>query len=160
MDIEKINQWLSLLANIGVLAGIVFLAIELQQNTQMMQAQTRDSITDKQLAFLASVYGDPDTYAHWDTARMNPDLDFPLTGSDGLVHAIANANFRIWENEWYQYQQGLFTEEEFNPRLRMWASSLRQPAYPRVWQISRESFSPGFREQVDLILNDGDATIQ
>jgi|GEM_PF-1864967 len=33
MDLENINQWLSLIANLVVLVGIIFLAIEIQQNT-------------------------------------------------------------------------------------------------------------------------------
>ena len=37
MNTEKLNNWLSLAANIGVLAGIVFLAYELQQNTLATQ---------------------------------------------------------------------------------------------------------------------------
>jgi hypothetical protein len=32
MDLDRLNRWLNLLANIGVVAGIVFLAIEVGQN--------------------------------------------------------------------------------------------------------------------------------
>jgi len=47
---EELDRWLSLLANVGVIAGIVFLAIEIRQNTEMVESQTRDSITEKQIA--------------------------------------------------------------------------------------------------------------
>lgn len=30
MELQKFNQWLTLLANLGVIAGIVFLAVELR----------------------------------------------------------------------------------------------------------------------------------
>ena len=46
---DRLNQWLTLLANIGVIVGIVFLAFEIQQNTEMMKAQTRDSMAAKQM---------------------------------------------------------------------------------------------------------------
>jgi len=46
MQLDDLNKWLTLAANVGVLAGIIFLAIELQQNTNMMQAQTRQAITE------------------------------------------------------------------------------------------------------------------
>jgi hypothetical protein len=32
MKLSAINEWLTFTANIGVLAGIIFLAIEIQQN--------------------------------------------------------------------------------------------------------------------------------
>ena len=38
MDTNKINRWLTLTANLGVLVGIVFLAIEIRQNTASNQS--------------------------------------------------------------------------------------------------------------------------
>jgi hypothetical protein len=37
---ERINQWVNLLANIGVLVGIVFLIIEVHQNTRAKNGAT------------------------------------------------------------------------------------------------------------------------
>ena len=45
---NKLNERLTLIANLSVVVGIVFLAAEMRQNTQAIQAQTRDSITEKQ----------------------------------------------------------------------------------------------------------------
>ena len=39
MDTDKLNQWLTLAANMAVLGGIVFLAIEIRQNTVMQERQ-------------------------------------------------------------------------------------------------------------------------
>lgn len=36
MDSERLNRWLTLVSNFAVIAGIVFLAIELRQNTQQL----------------------------------------------------------------------------------------------------------------------------
>jgi hypothetical protein len=41
--LNKSNQWLTLLANIGVVAGIVFLAFELQQNNKQLELQSYQS---------------------------------------------------------------------------------------------------------------------
>ena len=48
---NKLNERLTLIANLSVVVGIIFLAVGLQQNTQAIQAQTRDSITEKQMEF-------------------------------------------------------------------------------------------------------------
>jgi hypothetical protein len=40
MNLDSVNRWLTLTANIGVLAGIIFLAYELQQNTVATQLET------------------------------------------------------------------------------------------------------------------------
>ena len=51
MNISAINEGVSLIANIGVIGSIVFLGLEMQQNTAMMQSQTRNSIVENQLSF-------------------------------------------------------------------------------------------------------------
>lgn len=38
MDAEKVNRWLTLGANLGVLVGIVLILTELNQNSELMRA--------------------------------------------------------------------------------------------------------------------------
>ena len=40
---ERLNQWMMLVANIGVVAGIFFLGFELQQTSDAINAQTYQS---------------------------------------------------------------------------------------------------------------------
>lgn len=50
----KLEKWLSLLANFGVLAGILFLAIEIQQNQESLEDANRInawSASDSALAY-------------------------------------------------------------------------------------------------------------
>ena len=46
MKISEFNDLLALIANLGVIAGIVFLAFEIRQNTEMMQAQMSQARSD------------------------------------------------------------------------------------------------------------------
>ena len=39
MNTDRVNQWLTLGANVGVLAGIVFLALEIRQNSELARLQ-------------------------------------------------------------------------------------------------------------------------
>jgi hypothetical protein len=39
MNIERVNRWLTLGANLGVLVGIVFLALEIRQNSEIARLQ-------------------------------------------------------------------------------------------------------------------------
>ena len=41
MDLDKINRWLTLVANLGVVGGIVFLAIEIRQNQTSLEESNR-----------------------------------------------------------------------------------------------------------------------
>ena len=50
MNIERLNQRLSLVANIAVVAGIVFLAIEVSQNTNSVRASAYQTWSDAKTA--------------------------------------------------------------------------------------------------------------
>jgi hypothetical protein len=41
MNIDSVNKWLTLVANFGVIVGIIFLAVEVNQNNQLMEAEAR-----------------------------------------------------------------------------------------------------------------------
>jgi hypothetical protein len=49
------GQLLSIVANLGVIAGIVFLAFELRQNTEAVQAESFQSYTDSSISFLSQI---------------------------------------------------------------------------------------------------------
>lgn len=40
MNLDSVNKWLTLTANVGVLAGIVFLAVEINQNTRAVEIES------------------------------------------------------------------------------------------------------------------------
>jgi hypothetical protein len=44
------GYWLSIFANLAVVAGIVFLGVEIRQNSEMMKAQIRNDITQNVFA--------------------------------------------------------------------------------------------------------------
>ena len=77
MKISAINEGVSLIANIGVIGSIVFLGLEMQQNTEMMQSQTRNSIVENQLSFYERGIENSEIGATRD--KINLDLDVEAT---------------------------------------------------------------------------------
>jgi len=47
MNKIDLGQTIVILANVGVIAGIVFLAVEIRQNNRIVQAQTRAQIASE-----------------------------------------------------------------------------------------------------------------
>ena len=46
MNRENLNWWMSLLTNIGVLCGLIFVGYEVRQNTVQLRAESSQSITE------------------------------------------------------------------------------------------------------------------
>jgi hypothetical protein len=146
---SKLNERLTLVANLSVVAGIVFLAAEMRQNTQAIQAQTRHAMSEMQI----EVYG----------YLSNPDLaDVAVRGTPGrdalnrldrvLYGYQAQMVFREWENSHYQYEQGLFLPQEYEARRAAWPDVMGLPGAREVWSEQRHTYSPSFRAEIDRIV--------
>ena len=59
MSNGKWNEWLSLVANFGVIAGLIFLAFEIRQNTTQLRSEASYSINEALSLLNAGVYNDP-----------------------------------------------------------------------------------------------------
>ena len=153
MNFEKINNSLSLFANVGVIVGIVFLAFEIQQNTEMMKSQTRDAMTGKLMDYAVSIGSDiglADMYARGNSGR---ELDL-ASGEIAAYTILTQANFRdVGKMNIINIGLDLFDSDEFTPRLQQWERLLMnsESGYRRIWPNIRDSFSPDFKELIDSL---------
>lgn len=149
---SKLNQWLTLVANLSVVAGIIFLAAEMRQNTEAIQAQTRDSMTEKQMQVTEWIGTDlqtADFYRRGSTQGWGSLTD--PTEFTAYVFLI-QGYMREWENSHYQYEHGLFSEQDFQARKTAWRFLLERQGYRDVWASARDRFSPSFRAEIDRIV--------
>ena len=99
MDKDNLNKWLTLTANLAVVAGIVFLAFELKQNNELLEAEIRASRRDVRAAdFLL-----PLEHPQYANALIKKHGGEPLSEYESLIldRAIATTLYN------YQY---VFTE--------------------------------------------------
>jgi hypothetical protein len=145
-----LGQTLGLIANLGVIAGILLLVFELNQNRDMMRAQTRNELS-RGLNELMSI-----TISNADLAdiAVRADSGEPLAGPDALRLARRNElAFRYWENVHCQYRQGLYDESEFSRHADTMAAVLaRTPSMVAYWCVERLFYSIPFMEFIDRIL--------
>ncbi len=72
MSLDKVNRWLTLLANVGVLAGIVFLALEMRHSSNAINAQTYDSIANGFITLNMATITDATVGIIWVTGLSDP----------------------------------------------------------------------------------------
>ena len=59
MDADRLNRWLTLGANLGVLIGIALILVELNQNADLMRAQMTQARADNILeSYRQQMYSD------------------------------------------------------------------------------------------------------
>ena len=152
MKVSSVNEVISVIANIGVIASIAFLGIEMQQNTAMMQSQTRNSIVENQLSFYER--GIENTEFSEVATRLRADPNAYPSGSTELFQytLFILSQLRMWENEFFQYQKGLFETDEFEARTNTWKTNIALTSKLNVWKDMENQFAPSFRNYLNKII--------
>ena len=154
MKISKINESVSLIANIGVIGSIVFLGLEMQQNTEMMQSQTRNSIVVNHLSFYERGIENNNFAEVIFEKRLDPSL-YPFESPKGFTYALFVASLLImWENEFHQYQIGLFDLDEFEARTNTWRQEMSVTKNLGIWRSSENMYAPDFRNYLNTMISE------
>lgn len=147
MDFSQLNEWLTLAANMGVLVGIVFLIVEIKQNTEVHKSDSRKAIVSNDQASLLVALenhdifqkmGLPETLSQEDQYRLS------------FVFAI---DMRNREFEYFQYQSGSLDEKTWQSYKNLILMN-HATERGRVWwdKIGRDLVNSKFGEMVDQML--------
>lgn len=140
-SVNKATQWLTLLANLGVIAGLVFLAYEIRQNTNIAKASAyRENvqdiaawreliITSPELARLFGIYSDQGLEALEDADQ-------------GRIAALVNNVMGVYENAYFAKQYGIIGDEEW---LRFQSGACIHYQAAIANELSLRFTTPGFR---------------
>jgi len=152
MEPDKVNRWLTLGANVGVLIGIILLVVELDQNREMTRAQTRNDISQQLSSRLLSVATNSQMASVMRRARDGDEL---TTDEEYQVYLYQVANWRDWENIHYQYRNGTFDEQEFDAEKIAWQGVINNnKAFERNWCRIRQNFSAEFSAELESLLRE------
>ena len=120
MNTEKLNNWLSLTANIGVLIGLVFLAVEVRHAGNATELQTIESTTEGWLRLNELIISDPEVARIWVMGLYNPD---ELTDVDAIQFSM---HLRMFSNQVMRvkshYELGLASQEDYEFALQQLAT--------------------------------------
>jgi hypothetical protein len=150
MNSDRINQWLRLAANIGVLVGLILLIVELRQNLDTVRAQTRNEISTALISFLFEQATNP----HLSEVIVRSNQGKELNETENAMYvARSEAIFRYWENVHYQYRKGMYDEVEYKNHLETMRVIVdRSPGLQRYWCVSENMFSRPFAAQMDKLI--------
>jgi hypothetical protein len=137
------------LANVGVIAGLVLLAVELRQNSQIVRAEAILSHLAGQSSAETSFMGD-DTAAAMATALAAPE---DLTDEEILqMWAYLNTSVISAEQTYSMYSLGLATEEDRQSAAKKAADWISFPFGRIWWGEMKTNFPKSLAADIDAAL--------
>jgi hypothetical protein len=140
MSPDTLSRWIAIGANLGVIAGIVFLALEIQQNSEMLEAQVRAERTTSRLRPSELLANNP----HLAQALYKGRAGEPLTDEQlDLLNVFYNYTMTSWEYLWKEYEAGLLAREDLgiDGKRRLFRSF---PGLSERWPVISDLYHPGF----------------
>jgi hypothetical protein len=141
-----IGQTIGILANLGVVAGIIFLAIEVGQNNELMSAAVRNSQNQRILEYVEQVYMAPGLAEVIAKANRGESL----TDAESLV--LFNRQLRLvrgFEVQFKEYVAGNAAALPLNWKEHFLKGLYRNPPLIGIWEEVRPILSPEFVKYVD-----------
>jgi hypothetical protein len=151
MNLDALNKWLTLLANFGVIGGLVLIAMQMNFTAGTIRLQNDIDLNKGIAAGELAIMGDSAASA-FATAVLRPSelTDIELQQFWAYLHNVMLSA----QNTWLAYQLGLASEQSWTFAKRQAAGFVGFPAGLIWWKYDRFEYEPAFADQIDAELAD------
>ncbi len=156
MTLETLYYVSQIVAVIAIFASLIFVGVQVRQNTKALKATSHHAVTDSFNAINNLIASDPKVARIWRLALVgSEELD-----EDERISAdfMRLAYMRIFETLYYQYKNGTLDKKLFDAELKTlkWTVS-EHTGFPAWWAVNPISLSDEFRAFIDGLIRDAHA---
>lgn len=147
MDWSAVSAIASVLAALAVTITVVYLAIQMKENTRATRSQTYQLATSE-LAEMAGIIGTDKELARLFRVGMAApeELDADEFAQFGY---LGISLFRRFENVFFQYQSGMIDDDFWNGHRENILWFFHRPGMQAWWKDRKFAFSKSFRDFLD-----------
>jgi len=150
MTTGRVNTWISLGANIGVIVSILFLAFEINQSTKATTAAASDSVVDGYNTLNMAVISDPQVARVFIVGLYEPDklTDVEAVQFAMWLRSLVNQHMRLRRLT----ELGLYANSERLPDVEQLAEILSTPG-GKLFLQSNKIFPKNLLEEMQPYLD-------
>ena len=149
MNWEAISTVSEVIGAIAVVVSLIYLAVQIRQNTHMSKSATRQAIADAIARPPSDFFTDADFTRNFLRHLEGESLD---TDQVLQLQAYCYVTLRTWENVHYQYRSGMLNEDEWKALQHNVKALLQVPIWRDYWERERDIYSSPFRREIDALL--------
>ena len=148
MNKSTFAGWTQTVSSLAIIATLIFLAVETQQNTHAIEASTREAALNGTRQFLVQAWQDPETIIAW--TKSEPTDAEVLVQFYSLTHLVSSH-----EGTWVQYQRGVLDRETWERQMSALPEVLQFERNRMWWQnYGANAFDPAFVAEVNQLITD------
>ena len=149
MKFDNANQWLTLISNFAVIAGIVFLAVELQQNTKQLETQSYQAWVATNMEINTAI-ADPELSGIIARGHLNPR---DLTRDTYVAYAMIHMSMlQMAQSTHYLYLQGSLDKELWEAEMYRAAAIINIPGVRQWWDAgAKTQLAPSFVDHIESL---------
>jgi hypothetical protein len=150
MNWDMISAIGEILGSAAVLVTLIYLTVQTRQNTNSIQANTRQAVLEADMQYLWKIVDNPELIA----LRLKSDIsDMEKTRFGAYLLSF----LRIRENLWFQHQNGVLDDTTWESYRRNIAPILADPRSRKFWTnfvVNSQRLDSKFIALVDDLLAD------
>jgi hypothetical protein len=151
MDFSKLNSWLQVSANIGIVLGLVLVGVQLKQNTDLARIQMLNEETQRVVDYELEVVGERGAEV-W--AKSIEDPENLTLDEVRILEALLWSFTENLRGTYRLAQLGLLEEEDWRVRLESEVVFYLSDRYSRAWWANYAgSPSPSVPEELRLAID-------
>ena len=146
------DTWIQLLGMVGVLGGLVFVGLEMQQTQSIALVNQIQERSYKAIDTVnATIEADLDWFS---TAFAIASPVEGLTSQEKARRSFYNINWFMYEADYFQYSQGLMTDAVWQSKLRAMEVSLQRCLFPEIYDSRIALVEEGFKNIIESLSSD------
>jgi len=151
MTTERVNTWLSLGANIGVIVSLLFLAFEINQSTKSTAAAASDSVVDGFNTLNLAVISDPQFAKVFIVGLYEPNqlTDVEAVQFAMWLRSLVNQHMRLRRLTLL----GLYSDTERHPDVEQLAELMSTPGGKQFLESNKNIFPSYLLNDIKPYLN-------
>jgi hypothetical protein len=144
MNWEAISAVSEIVGAVAVVISLIYVAAQIRQNTKMMRATAKQSLTD---ASQSLIYTAIDKSEEW--VKLTTGDDASTREEDARMSLLVRAMLRGFETQCYQYESGLLEDDEWRALRAAIKDLCSLPGFNKYWQQLKPHMSERLKKVVD-----------
>jgi hypothetical protein len=152
MNWEAIGAIAEALGAIGVIASVLYLAVQIRTNTKSQESTVQHSLHEETVSRMMAFAQDTDLAEK--LVKANQSWDELSVIEKAQVASFTRAVFKGFENIYLQHQRGFYSEEDFVGAIEAMRLNVRPSYFDRFWERDKITFRRSFQDFIDELRTD------